>query len=341
MDKQLKIRISVISGILVLLVLGIWGYYTWNSQLSRDSYSAEKEDKGDMKELSKGSEDVVGFDMPSKEELQKYLDNLEKRNGDMLPNARYEAIQKEYGDKVADAYISGYMVSSGMTEEGKEQMLRYIRSVTDDAALLGIPRYNMENDMYADLKSSAVPLGVTEDDFFVDTKGFDVMKGWNVGYPFVTIQGMSQYVISQNEEAAVKYQNHSMVSFYAYVDEDIALDKAIKQLGKIHVEVNGVTAKPAGTLIKNWGLDHKSDLGVLPFVLAGEDTSVNGKTLIEKGMVQVVFEIENSAFISSVAAMQDNKVDQLEVTIEGKKYQLTRDIAKFTSQPYLEYSVRK
>ncbi|MFV1457377.1 hypothetical protein, partial [Bacillus mycoides] len=285
----------------------------------------------------------VGFDLPTKEEVQAHISKLEKRNGDLLPMGRYNAIKEEYGDKVADCYVSGYLVSAGMSDVDKEQVVRSIRAMYEKDGLIGMQKRIVFNEPFNKLASEGTKMGVAPTDYFKDTGGFDTVKGWSVGYPAVQPSGFN-YIAGEGKEVSEmheKYKGKSLVSFFAFANEDKDIEDVIAELSDLSITINGKKAQPAGTLLKNLGRNLDMDLKAVPFILdEGGGQSPKGKKLLKGGMVTVVYEIDNDAVYKDESVLQDTEVDKAAMVVEGKNYDLVRNVAGFTDEPYLNYTVR-
>lgn len=335
-------KVGIASGLMIVLVGGTVGYYTWNTPLDRAEGTATTEYEDVTKELRNEVSKEVGFELPTKEEVQSFVSKLEKRNGDLLPMGRYNAIKEEYGEKVADCYVGGFLVSTGMSEDDKEQVTRNIRAMYDKNGLVGMPKRVVFNEPFGKLESKGTQMGVTATDYFVDTKGYDKIKGWSIGYPAVQPSGFSGMDGDKNnEDIREKYKGKSLVSFFAFADEDKDTEEVINELSGLSVTINGKQAKPAGTLVKNMGREVDMDLKAVPFLLDSDSkTEAKGKTLLKGGLVTVVYEIDNEAVYKDEAALQDNEVDKAKMKIEDKEYDLVRNVADFKDDPYMNYSVR-
>ncbi|MBX9158404.1 hypothetical protein [Bacillus cereus] len=335
-------KVGIASGLMIVLVGGTVGYYTWNTPLDRAEDTATTEYEDVTKELRNEVSKEVGFELPTKEEVQSFVSKLEKRNGDLLPMGRYNAIKEEYGEKVADCYVGGFLVSTGMSEDDKEQVTRNIRAMYDKNGLVGMPKRVVFNEPFGKLESKGTQMGVTATDYFVDTKGYDKIKGWSIGYPAVQPSGFSGMDGDKNnEDIREKYKGKSLVSFFAFADEDKDTEEVINELSGLSVTINGKQAKPAGTLVKNMGREVDMDLKAVPFLLDSDSkTEAKGKKLLKGGLVTVVYEIDNEAVYKDEAALQDNEVDKAKMKIEDKEYDLVRNVADFKDDPYMNYSVR-
>ncbi|MGN4723837.1 hypothetical protein ACTFR8_22680 [Bacillus cereus group sp. MYBK15-3] len=335
-------KVGIASGLMIILVGGTVGYYTWNTPLDRAEDTATTEYEDVTKELRNEVSKEVGFELPTKEEVQSFVSKLEKRNGDLLPMGRYNAIKEEYGEKVADCYVGGFLVSTGMSEDDKEQVTRNIRAMYDKNGLVGMPKRVVFNEPFGKLESKGTQMGVTATDYFVDTKGYDKVKGWSIGYPAVQPSGFSGMDGDKNnEDIREKYKGKSLVSFFAFADEDKDTEEVINELSGLSVTINGKQAKPAGTLVKNMGREVDMDLKAVPFLLDSDSkTEAKGKKLLKGGLVTVVYEIDNEAVYKDEAALQDNEVDKAKMKIEDKEYDLVRNVADFKDDPYMNYSVR-
>lgn len=249
MSKNQWLALSGGLAALVLIVVGfvVWGNY--HRQLDEDSKVATKEQKEVAETSSDKLSEELGEDIPTKEELEQYITNLEKREGSLTQEEKVEKIKGEYGDKAADLTLLGYLVSEDMSLKQADEMKLLIRGGLDDSIITGVPVEKLSNPLGESLKATPTDAGYNTSDFSSNTEGFSKEGSWYIGYPRVSPDGL----IKTLDGDQGTYKEYGEVSFYAYTDKDVSVREASDQLSKIDVSVSGHKADPAGTLAEKKG----------------------------------------------------------------------------------------
>lgn len=333
-------NVGIAGGLLVVLTVGTVIYYSYNTPMDRDTTTGTQEMKQATDDLSSEVSKEVGFEFPTKEEVDQYLTKLEKRNGDLLPMGRYNAVKEEYGEKVADCYSGGLLVSMGMSDEDKEQVTRSVRAMYEKDTTQGNLKRKVFNPAGGKLSSEGVNSGATGRDYWVDTKGFDKTGDWAVGYPVVIPYGFGEFLNGKDmQETAEKFKDKTLIHFYAFAEEDKAVKDVVKDLSTLDVKINGKQAKTPSSVVKNYGRKVDMDMGAV-VSLTPKDGDATKLTLLKGGLVEVVYAIDNKVLFQDDAELQSEEVKKASLTINNVTYDIYRNPKEFKDAPIMDYSVR-
>ncbi|PGR83642.1 hypothetical protein [Bacillus cereus] len=333
--------VGITCGVLVALTIGTVTYYSYNTPMDRDTSAGTQEMDKATDELSDEISKEVGFEFPTKEEVEQHLTKLEKRNGDLLPMGRYNAVKEEYGEKVADCYVSGLLVSIGMSDEDKDQVVRSVRDLYGGKVTQGAPKRDVYNRPQGQILSKGRDSGAIATDYWADTGGFDKVGDWFVGYPVVAPNGFETILdTKETEKEKDKFKDKTLIHFYAFTNEDKEVEDVVKELSELEVTLNGKKAKTPSSVSKNYGLPADMDLGAVTSLIPAKGKDIAGTKLLKGGLVEVVYVIDNAVLFTDPAELDTDEVKKAHLKVNGKSYDIFRNPKEFKEAPIMNYTVR-
>lgn len=333
--------VGITCGVLVVLTVGTLTYYVYNTPMDRDASVGTQEMDKATDELSNEISKEVGFEFPTKEEVEQHLTKLEKRNGDLLPMGRYNAVKEEYGEKVADCYVSGLLVSIGMSDEDKNQVVRSVREQYEGKVTQGTPKRDVYNRPNGQISSKGRDSGAVATDYWSDTGGFDKVGGWYIGYPVVAPNGFEAVLdAKETEKERDKFKDKTLIHLYAFANEDKDVKDVVKELSEMDVTVNGKKAKTPSSISKNYGLPADMDMGAVTSLIPAKGKDIAGTKLLKGGLVEVVYMVDNSVLFADPAELDADEVKKAHLKVNGKNFDVFRNPKEFKEAPIMNYSVR-
>lgn len=314
LKKQILIPVGVL---LVLVAITLWSLKVADgvNPIDEDGKKAQQEIDKREKEDRKENKEKLGKDLPSKEEVERYM-----RTVGLDKNPIVE-LEKEYGKEVADLYLTDRLIST--YTEGEDRVIAEGR-VKRESNEGSLPT---EMDLTKDGEEFEMSgVHVTADEGFTEVGG-----GYRVGYSFMMPDLESE--IAYGNSGALVYG----IFLNAYSLDEMTTKEFQEGFEKMSVQVEGVKAEPGIHYLREYGnikeylseseIEKTKDIRSLWMYGRWGELGDFNKTLMYPGTVtSMMYQVDIKKIFPTAKVTEEGEVtgvpNELTVTVNGEPFQL-------------------
>lgn len=236
-DKQKLIFFAII------VVLGIGGYFYFNTPIEQAKKTVKIEQKTQTKQAATTLQELL--------ETKEDIPTVEQMRNKLGVDINVDTVREEYGEIVELLYVNDLIIPNSELSSLKDsETLREMKSIVHSKEVLTgirstVVSYPPESNYQK--KVANLPITVTDQTYFVKETGFvEFTKSASLGY--VTIR-------PNNVKS-------SLVTGYLFIEKDLTVGELLKELNGLLVTVSGNDAVPYGESEEFVSfLDSGSDMG--------------------------------------------------------------------------------